>query len=146
VKKTKCIKLVAVSVAIIYTASQTLLSAWVIITFPGNYNAAGSMAQKDAWINDVLSPFLYYELIAFAAMTVLNTVVTIYSILQIFKFTKQLSETNSHVNINRRTFVVHCMLVALETFVILSFLAPNKNFPRASLTISFMIPIGDLLV
>lgn len=101
-KKTKCIKLVAVSVAIIYTAIQTLLSAWVMITFPGNYNAAGSMAQKDAWINDVLSPFLYYELIVFAAMTMLNTVVTIYSILQIFKFTKQLSETNLHANINRR--------------------------------------------
>ena len=71
------------------------------------------MVGRDAWIATVLSPFLYYELIAFAALTVLNTVVTIYSIQQIFKFTKQLSETYPQAQINRWAFIVHCILAAL---------------------------------
>ena len=76
----------------------------------------------------------------------MSTLLSIYSISQIFTTTKHLSATNDNIRTNQKTLVVHSVLLALNCFVTIVYNFPYGWAPKLSLITNALVPFADLIV
>jgi uncharacterized membrane-anchored protein len=82
----------------------------------------------------------------YSFLTILSTVVTIYSICEILKATRQLSTTNNNVHVKKRVMVMHACLLIIQNVVAFCGVIPFSVYPRISTIVNTVLPIVDMIV
>jgi hypothetical protein len=79
-------------------------------------------------------------------LSVAGTVVSIYSICQIFATTKQVSATNAKVRLNSNTLEIHSALLLLNCVAAVCYTVTLNASTKIHITASIVLPIVDLFV
>jgi hypothetical protein len=91
-------------------------------------------------------PWFDAQNIAFCVLTIMSTVITIYSICKIFETSKQLSATNQNVHINLRTMICHSSLLIVSSLIAIGYNTPYDKMPRIASVIYVSLPVIDIIV
>ncbi len=112
---------IGIAVGLMYLALQTVAFLVLIISFPGYNNERRSFKS---WLQETFMPWFDAQNIAFCVLTIVSTVITIYSICKIFETSKQLSATNQNVHINLRTMICHSSLLIVSSLIAIGYNTP----------------------
>lgn len=102
----------------------TLVGMWLyeIITFPGLVND-GTRVKYHHW-KDINEKTLEYAGYFWLALTLLNTVVSLFAICKIFNTARQLAHSNVMTSVNQWAMILHaallicqCLIVAFNAFI-----------------------------
>lgn len=86
------------------------------------------------------------EIVSYAALNILSSRLSIYSITQIFTTKKQWSTTNNNIRSNQKTLVIHSDLLALNCFVANFYSLPVAWAPKLIRISVMMLPITDMII
>ena len=113
-------------VGITYIIVSTVLLLWFCISEPDPINSDGTKSNEyQEWETGQNVKLKAAYNINSAWLTVLSTVITIYSIYKIIQTTNQLRTTNQDVKVDKKMMFLHATLLMIQAFVNVSYTSPR---------------------
>jgi hypothetical protein len=132
----------------IISFTSTIIALWflLIVTFPGYY-VDGSFDKVNQWNQNTYEPILFCSNMIWLSFNIASTIFTVFAILKIFDTVKELRKTNTKINLNSRTMILHCVVLIFNCFILFFYCVPYSTFSsRQWAAIEVMSAAADLIV
>lgn len=112
---------------------------WLMISWPG-WVSNGTIVNANDYLTGTFIKLDHIQIYAWLSFSLVSTLITVVSIIKIFKTTSQLSNNNYNVKTNNNTMILHLSLLIIQ------FLGIAASSLTISLKIGILLTILDLFV
>jgi hypothetical protein len=139
----KCINYMSWCGIICYSVCIMTFFCILVITYPGD----DDVNKIQVWFENTLTPIDFWTLNLWVTFNILSTAFAVYGIRKMLQTLELFKRGNSKIKTNKLTFILHCVVLVLNTLAVL-FDAISLNFfyGRSALIGFYFVTAMDVIV